>query len=538
MHGFARREIEVNSQTTIDGSVRPRPANVYWNKSKRSDHPMVDRQHAEEFLKRLPRDDAARTLEEISFWLKALRDAYGVVPERAFEVVDLLDVTAKTPQRQLTSDFVALGSRYQRYQAQRTWHVSFQFSRELGATYQHLLDHYRRGVGIGGSEALKPHLTTIVARAIHALRLELKWSLLRQGPVDSVLWKLASTLYGFAEEAGLATEHLKLYPGTAEFTSAQLEYLQVLMLGVSATDTLAPEMVHLVDSLVERHAEFFAITRRPRRGVHYFVDLGGAGTPARLVDRVPPNAAIRYFGPDKASGMLDRLIDAISERGMVPIELNPGGTHKAAAILEVLDHLMRYWDPTPPTRASERTSQLTRISVVHDFESVLNMVSGESQELDFDSNVETWSVENESQGGYGAVITQTNSEWLEIGTMLGIKEEEGASWGIGLVRRLIRRSADKIYVGIEALSRGVVKVTLGKKSSGPPMDALLLLSSREGSAQIPELTLMLTPGTFSLDDPVVMRAFGRRYQLLPKQLREHGTGYEVARFQVRAEEIE
>jgi hypothetical protein len=505
---------------------------VYWNKSKRSDHPMVDRQHAEEFLRRLPRDDPSRMLEEISFWLKALRDAYGVVPERAFEVVELLDATAKAPQRQLTSDFVALGSRYQKYQAQRTWNICFQFWRELGATYQHLLDDYRKGVS--GSEGLKPHLPLIVARAIRALRLELKWSLLRQGPVDSVLWKLAGALYELAEKAAFATENLKLYADATEFTSAQLEYLQALMLSVSATDTLPPEMVHLVDSVVERHAEFFAITRRPRRGVHYFVDLAGAGTPARLVDRVPPSTAIRYFGPDKASGMVDRLIDSISERGMVPAELNPGGTHKAAAILEVLDHLTRYWDPTPPTRASERTSQLTRISVVHDFGSVLNMISGESQELDFDSNVETWSVENESPGGYGAVITETNSDWLEIGTMLGIKEEEGASWGIGLVRRLTRRSADKIYVGIESLSRGVVKVSLSNTTpaAGPRADALLLLSSREDSARSPELMLMLPPGTFSPGEAVIMHAFGKAYRLLPKQLRERGAGYEVVRFQV------
>jgi cyclic-di-GMP-binding protein len=512
---------------------------VYWNKSKRSDHPMVDRQHAEEFLRRLPRDDPSRMLEEISFWLKALRDAYGVVPQRAFEVVDLLDVTAKAPQLQLASDFVALGSRYHRFQAQRTWNVSFQFSRELGATYQHLLDQYRRGVGVGGSEALKPYLPMIVARAIRALRVELKWSLLRQGPVDSVLWKLAGTLYGFAEEAGLAAENLKLYPGATDFTSAQLEYLQVLMLSVSATDTLAPEMVHLVDSVVERHAEFFAITRRPRRGVHYFVDLAGAGTPARLVDRVAPAASIRYFGPDKAASMLDRLIDSIGERGMVPSELNPGGMHKAAAILEVLDHLVRYWDPTPPTRASERTSTLTRISVVHDFGSVLGMVSGESQELDFDSNVETWNVENESQGGYGAVITETASDWLEIGSLVGIKEEEGASWGIGLVRRLTRPAAGKIYVGIESLSRGVVKVNLSRASSqapGPPAEALLLLSSREGSAQTSEVTLMLPTGTFSPGETVLMYAFGRRYPLRPKQLRERGAGYEVVRFQVESAE--
>src|SRR5262249_1024584 len=91
------------AQNTMPASLAPylhsrsivtssEPASVYWNKSKRSDHPMVDRRQAEEFLARLPRDDPSRMLEEITFWLKALRDAYGVLPERAFEVVDLLDV--------------------------------------------------------------------------------------------------------------------------------------------------------------------------------------------------------------------------------------------------------------------------------------------------------------------------------------------------------------------------------------------------------------------------------------------------------------
>jgi hypothetical protein len=56
---------------------------------------MVDRRHAEEFLGRLPRDDPFRMLEEITYWLKALRDAYAILPQRAYEVVDLLDVSAK-----------------------------------------------------------------------------------------------------------------------------------------------------------------------------------------------------------------------------------------------------------------------------------------------------------------------------------------------------------------------------------------------------------------------------------------------------------
>ena len=508
---------------------------MYWNKSKRSDHPMVDRQHAEEFLRRLPRDDPFRVLEEISFWLKALRDAYGIAPQRAFEVVDVFEATAKAPQHKLTSDFIALGSRYQKFQGQRIWNTSFQFSRELGATYQHLLDQYRKRVS--GADLLRPVLPVIVSRAVRALRLELKWSLLRQGPVDQVMWKLAGALYSYAEESNFATNDLKVYPDAQELSSVQLEYLQALMLGVSAADTLQPESLHLVEFFIEHYAEFFALVRAPRRGCHYYVDMLSGRTPARLVERVVPAPGIRYFGPDKAASMVHRMIGAISERGMVPPDINPGGMHKARSILDVLDHLVRYWDPTPPTRASERQAALARISVVHDFDSILTMVSGDSQELDFDSDVETWTVENESQGGYGALITETVSDWVEIGTLLGIREEEGAGWGVGLVRRLSRPAAGTMYVGIECLSRGVVKANVSTPDAPrKELVALWLLSSSEGSAYRGEVTLMLPPDTFEMGQTLLMHAFERTYRLAPRELRESGRGYEVGRFRLQPAE--
>jgi hypothetical protein len=167
------------------------------------------------------------------------------------------------------------------------------------------------------------------------------------------------------------------------------------------------------------------------------------------------------------------------------------------------------------------------------------MVSGDSQELDFDSNVETWTVENESQGGYGALITETASDWLEIGSLLGIREEEGASWGIGLVRRLSRPAAGAMYVGIESLSRGVVKVNVSDETSDAShkeLDALLLLSSSEGSAYRGELMLMLPPGTFAMGRILVMHAFERAYRLLPREQRDRGKGYELGRFRLQPAE--
>ena len=498
---------------------------------------MVDRRHAEEFLSRLPQDDPFRMLEEITFWLKALRDAYGVLPERVFEVVDLFDQSANAHQRRLTSEFVALGSRYRKFQAQRIWNTSFQYARELGATYQYLVTQYRTGVV--GWDVLQPELPVIVARAIRALRLELKWSLLRHGPVDQLLWQLAGKLFAYAEENKFAADNVKIYRGEQKLSSPQREYLQALMLGISATDGLVPDHAHLVDCFIQQYAEFFALERAPRPGCHYYANLGSAKAPARLVERIAPASTLRYFGPDKAASVVDRMIETINDRGMVPPELNPDGMHEPGAILHVLDHLALYWGPSPPIRTSERTGALTRISVVHDFDAILSMVSGESQELDFNSNVEIWSVENESQGGFGAVITETVSDWIEIGSLLGIRMEEGAAWGIGLVRRLHSPAAGVTHVGIVSLSRGVMKVNLSRPAAGnscTDLNALLLLSSDEGSAHKAEVTVMLPSGTFAMDQSFTMRAIERTYILLPRKLLESGEGYELTRYFVRRAE--
>jgi len=172
---------------------------------------MADRRHAVEFLSRLPQDDPFRVLEEITYWLKQLRDAYGLIPQRALEVVDLFDVTAYPHRSKLVEYFIAVGGRYQNYQAQRAWNTSFHFAHELGAAYRFLIEQYRKRVT--GFELLKPMLPMIAGRAMRALESELKWSLLRRGRLDETLWAAAGELYTYAEENGFATESMTLYAG-------------------------------------------------------------------------------------------------------------------------------------------------------------------------------------------------------------------------------------------------------------------------------------------------------------------------------------
>ena len=52
-----------------------------------------------------------------------------------------------------------------------------------------------------------------------------------------------------------------------------------------------------------------------------------------------------------------------------------------------------------------------------------------------------------------------------------------------------------------------------EEGSHQELDALLLLSSTEGSAQKGEITLMLPPGTFVPGRTLAMRAFDRVYRI-------------------------
>jgi hypothetical protein len=69
--------------------------------------------------------------------------------------------------------------------------------------------------------------------------------------------------------------------------------------------------------------------------------------------RIASSPSIRYFGPDRAAANVSNMIERVRERDAVPGELELGGRFDVQAVLDVLEHLLRYWDLTPPVvRAS------------------------------------------------------------------------------------------------------------------------------------------------------------------------------------------
>ena len=502
-------------------------------RKSRSDHPMADEKGAREFLAELPVQDPYKTLEELCYWLGATREAEGIKPLRAFEIIEQLDAAGKNHIRRLSQEYLAGGVRLQKFQEQRIWNTVVEFWRQLAAAYEFCLAQTQPGVS--GSGALKPQSAVIVGRALRALGLEVKWAFMRYGPVDPTVWGRFGALYAQAEAGGYAARVGPLYPGPHGESSCQREYLRSLMLAISATDSLLPRKLEIAERMIAHYADTFVLKREAASGCHYFVDLQAAKPPARMMAQVSPAASVRFFGPGEASTRVERLADTISASGAIPSDLVLGGTYDPSVVSEVARHLGRYWSAKPPARREERRRIVARIHVVHDFDDVLGIISGESRELDFQQNIETWTVENESANGFGATILQSSSDWLRVGTLLGIKLEDGNAWGVGIVRRLTNQEGQQRYVGIQTLARGGARVKLfpmNAPNAASGDDAVLLPSSSADSSGTGELSLLMRMGTFSPKQSFQMRAYEREYLLVPKALIEGGQDFDMAKFRV------
>ncbi|HKB84357.1 MAG TPA: hypothetical protein VKD04_14285 [Burkholderiales bacterium] len=504
-----------------------------WIKGSKSEHPFADEKSAREFIAQLPPLDPYKSLEELCYWLDTLEVAADLKLPRILEVIDLIDQAAKNHPRKLAQDYLNGSARLQKIQEIRIWNAVFSFWKHLADAYQMCLTRFQAGAS--GWGALKGQMPMVVARALRALALQLKWQLLRYGPVDQRVWEEMGRLYAYAEERGYANAPVVVYPGKFSESTVQREFLKGVMLNISSTDSLLPGKLEIAERIVAQFSEFFVMSRQPARGCHYYFDLNQGKAPARVISRLQMMPGLRFFGPGSAARELERLLATVKADGAVPSSINLGGAFDAEVVLEVLRHLSRYWAPIPPARSEERRNSVSRMSVVHDYDEIVSTVSGETHDLSFDSAVEVWTVENESDGGYGALMPQATSDWLHVGVLLGVKLDDGASWGVGIVRRLSAYDHKQRYVGIQVLTKGASVVRLAPISASAATEtesALLLPSHSNAASGAGEMNLLLRPGAFSLHKSMEMRAYERTYLLVPRRLVEDGRDFDMARFRV------
>ncbi len=480
----------------------------------------------------LPVENTFKCLEELGYALESLRNSEEVELATTFEIIDLIDHAAKPHYARLSQEYLA--SRMHKYQESLLWTTIFQFCKQLGAAYLDCTQAFNSTEK--HPAGLESRLPVIATRTAAALAVQLKWGLLRYGPIDEQIWADLGKVYALAEARAIHRTENVMYPALYGASSVCREFLKALMLAVSSTDKLLPIQLEIAECVVSHFSGWFTIESSPGPGTPYHFDLNGNSPPTRRLQDAELRGNLRFFGPGKSSGELDNLIHSV-RIGPTPAELNLGPVYTQRAVIEVLRHLAQFWAMRPPARKAERRSSMNRLAVLHGYEQIFNTLCGRGED-----DAESWIAQNISAGGYGAVIEHVKGDWLRVGGLVGIKTETESEWGVGIIRRLSRDSQHQRHVGIEVLSRSVQPAQLfeiqaatesalgdGGAKKDPAMYCMLLSFEPAGSVKV---DVLLQPSCFNAEQSFELRVGEQSFLLAPEKLIEEGEEYDLGEFRL------
>lgn len=499
------------------------------------DHPLADPKAARQVINELRGGDPVARLDEATAYLESLLRVDGFRLAYLYEVVDLLDQAAKPHQRRISADYIG-ASRLTRHQDNRLWKSAADFWRALAQAYLRCLDLFQSNPK--DARTFDPLMPVCCARVLRALGAELKWTSLRYGPVPQYLWANAASAFALAETAGVAGAPIRAYEISHGDTSVQQEYLRLLVLGASSTDSMHPAQVELAERAIAWFSRGFVLRSDRSDETTHYVDLATQRPPGRLTKSVAASPNRRYFGISKARSEIVSLLRVVKERDLIPESVRLGEMHSVPLVVATLEHLLRQLGPRPPARSHERRKSVVRLLVAHGYRAVRDTVQRhERQEPMRPIDIETWVANDASPGGYGATIRSLRGDWVKLGAFVGVKPEEGRYWGIAVVRRIYRETEQEHHVGLQLLAPAALPVdlvpTAASGGGNEPRRALLLSARPDENG---EVDVVLEVGAFSSNGRFVVQINDRPYLLVPSQLVEAGDDFDHARFKVRRHE--
>ena len=518
---------------------------------KKPADPVGSLKSATVWVQELPQGDIHRAQQEVVAALGKLNGNGLTSLRERIRVLLYLDEKAHSLQQTLCREYLAsLDS--PGAPAQQFLPTILQFWAEMARGYEISVRLYS-SKPTGGT--VGDQIPLLIAKAIHFLAMQAKWSVLRYMPVEGRVWRHLHRLYHHAEQHKLEHVPVRLYSQQDE-TSCTREYLQPLMLHLANPASLLPPQIELVDHWLDSWAGSLVIEKdfRPQRQL-YAVSLEDSKPPRKL-RRNMLGEKYRYWGVGLLMVNIGKIVEQL-QQGELPARLKLGEDCRLPACLDLIEEVGQRWAGQTTTRKHERVSAEKTLVVMEGLGNIIEYLKAGKQagveatynredadqrghfaptpngapEL-FDSATQQWQVENESLSGYGVTFSQTPSAQLKIGTLVGLKAAISADFMVGIVRR-IHNEPPKVFAGIQTLSPTPLWVQLhplpGER--GTPV----------GGIYLPELaklqlgrSLLLPSGAHAPGKLVQLKAQGKVYTIRLQPAVEQTKEYTRAGFDVVA----
>lgn len=465
----------------------------------------------------LPQHDALRAVEEAAFWMQAYRQGLPDDMQRVYEVVDRVDAMVQPFRLRLMRDYLGEGGRMQTYRQRRMWRAAVAYASELGLAYSYCLKP------LGAGTASREMVAGMGARAMRAIALELRWTLLAYAAPDPTLWGRLGRLYRDCERTGVATLRFRMYADMRMPSTVRREYLRALILAVSGMSSLLPAAQAAAERIVAAMADLFVLRQSPAPGCHFVVDIDQGTPPHRghVLQRVRDSH--RYFGPGDAGHVLAAYARQARDRGVMPSELGLPHDTGVAAGVEVLEHLMRYWGAPPPERGETRTSVLATMHAAAGVDAAFRALDGDRPE----ESTESWIIADESRHGIGAVVRTREDDPLAIGQIVAFHPERPGPWSVGVIRRLEAKDALYRSVGVHLLGRGAIRAGISD-GGRDPQPVILLPVPTGGAGPASEVVLIMRQPALHAEP--TLHLHDHRYRMQFRARLESGQGFFANRF--------
>lgn len=489
---------------------------------KKIDHPMAEMKAARLILDDLPKQDALKSLGELTEWIESVAACEAFKLEQRWELLCLLDETAQPLQRKLSAEYFSL-TEINSFQGNRLCHALESWSGQMAQAYFALFLRYCDEVK--KEVVLKSNLPVLVARTVRLLRAQLKYQAVHYRSHEATLWQHCSQLYRHAEQHHYLTPHVNLYHTLFDASSVQFEVAQLLAWHASGINGLTPLTLHILEQLMVHFASTIKLTTHLTHHALFCFDLAHPLNPVRVNLEATVHPLMRYVDLSEMQPKLAELIHVLG-KGFLPQQLHLGGHFPVERVQEAALHVMTYLT-APPTRMSKRLEIQSGLCAVVGFERVLAF--SRATMLPFPLQLE---LKDASNTGFCAILTGSGGDGLRIGQLLGIQTVGVSRLGVAVLRRMSRTAEGGLLIGAEILANRINDVLLSERELTAGEMGLPALWLHEKITPTSHIRLLMPPGSFTMLRSLKCCLSDKHYLLIPNELHENGLDFDLASFRL------
>lgn len=470
---------------------------------KRELDPLADRRSAEQWMREVRQSDVPNQLmvvRELVAKVGAM-DALGLANLQALMLID----EQSQPAFEMMCQQYIQNPRMGKQIEERLWGDIMTHTRAMLAAYHRFVRmEQHRPEEEAGYIQLTP---LMLARSLRFIGLQVKWHFFRFEAPPSNLWAGANQLYRLSEVGAQDVTPLRLYVHNESPSSTCAdEFLRIQMLATLNNGNFSLRQYDWADRWLALWSGQIQIERKYRDNVHQFcVNLAEPLGPTKIHQAVE-GEMMRFWGVVDLLAEMNRVMKQL-EGGNSPGRLGLGDDARMPQCLDFMKQLEILWsrERAEQHSRSERLRVNKLVDVAHGLSNIFAAVRIDDEKVmarasarrapDNDEvtdmqlygyvtertkqklagmqsrnhayvaktkavESDSWVVENQSEGGFGAVLPLAGHDWVRLGVLLAVRNDEDSAWLIAVIRRLNRINNEQLYAGIQILTSTAVSVSM------------------------------------------------------------------------------